>query len=111
MQEKQMAETRERRKTARKPTTTPTPKPDTKPDVKAGAPRKPIAEERSAALGKSTGGSNLRPERSPSPDEVRRLIEEAAYYRAKQRGFEPGHELEDWIQAESEVRRRLDANA
>ena len=95
-----MAETKDRRKTTR---TTPTPKPDSK----AGAPRKPIAEERSAAR----GASNLRPERSPSPDELRRLIEEAAYYRAKQRGFEPGHELEDWIQAESEVRRRLDASA
>ena len=41
-----------------------------------------------------------------SPEEVRRQIEEAAYYRAKQRGFEPGHELEDWIEAESEVMRR-----
>lgn len=93
-----MAETRERRKTARKPTTPTSTAAAPKPDSKAGAPRKPTV-------------SNLRPERSPSPEEVRRLIEEAAYYRAKQRGFEPGHELEDWIQAESEVRRRLDANA
>jgi Protein of unknown function (DUF2934) len=42
-----------------------------------------------------------------SPEELRKLISEAAYYRAKQRGFEPGHELEDWIQAEAEVTRRL----
>ena len=42
-----------------------------------------------------------------SPDEVRKLISEAAYYRAKQRGFAPGHEVEDWIQAEAEVMRRL----
>ena len=42
-----------------------------------------------------------------SPDELRKLISEAAYYRAKQRGFTPGHELEDWIQAEDEVIRRL----
>ena len=42
-----------------------------------------------------------------SPEEMRKLISEAAYYRAKQRGFEPGHELEDWIQAEAEVTRRL----
>ena len=102
-----MAETRERRKTARKPTTTATPKPDSK----TGAPRKPIAEQRSSARGHGVGASDMRPERSASPEEVRRLIEEAAYYRAEQRGFEPGHELEDWIQAESEVRRRLDANA
>ena len=42
-----------------------------------------------------------------SPDEVRKLISEAAYYRAKQRGFAPGHEVEDWIQAEAEVMRRI----
>ena len=44
-----------------------------------------------------------------SPEELRKLISEAAYYRAKQRGFEPGHELEDWIQAEAEVMRRVGA--
>lgn len=42
-----------------------------------------------------------------SLDELRKLISEAAYYRAKQRGFTPGHELEDWIQAEAEVMRRV----
>jgi hypothetical protein len=41
-------------------------------------------------------------------EELQKLISEAAYYRAKQRGFEPGHELEDWIQAEAEVMRRLE---
>ncbi|HEX6528384.1 MAG TPA: DUF2934 domain-containing protein [Burkholderiales bacterium] len=44
-----------------------------------------------------------------SADEVRKLISEAAYYRAKQRGFQPGHELDDWIQAEAEVARRLNS--
>lgn len=43
-----------------------------------------------------------------SPDELNKLISEAAYFRAKQRGFEPGHELEDWIQAEAEVMRRIE---
>ena len=43
-----------------------------------------------------------------STEEIRKLIAEAAYYRAKQRGFEPGHELEDWVQAESEVRQRVE---
>ena len=33
----------------------------------------------------------------------RRMIEEAAYYRAERRGFEPGYELEDWLAAESEL--------
>jgi len=40
-------------------------------------------------------------------EEMRRQIAEAAYYRAKQRGFAPGYELEDWVQAESEVKGRI----
>lgn len=46
-----------------------------------------------------------------SPEELRKLISEAAYYRAKQRGFEPGHELEDWVQAEAEVMSRVGARS
>ena len=29
-------------------------------------------------------------------------IAELAYYKAERRGFEPGHELEDWLEAERE---------
>ncbi len=38
-----------------------------------------------------------------SGDERRLMICEAAYYLAEQRGFEAGHELEDWLAAESQV--------
>ncbi len=31
------------------------------------------------------------------------LIAERAYLRAERRGFEPGHEGEDWLAAEAEV--------
>ena len=31
------------------------------------------------------------------------LIAERAYFKAEQRGFEPGHELEDWLEAEREL--------
>ncbi len=31
------------------------------------------------------------------------MIAEAAYLRAERRGFAPGHETEDWLQAEIEV--------
>jgi hypothetical protein len=37
------------------------------------------------------------------PDHRRALIAEVAYYRAERRGFEPGHEVEDWLSAEAEV--------
>ena len=35
-------------------------------------------------------------------DEIRRL----AYLLAERRGFEPGHETEDWLAAEHEIRQR-----
>jgi hypothetical protein len=31
------------------------------------------------------------------------MVARAAYFRAQHRGFEPGHELEDWFAAEVEV--------
>ena len=31
------------------------------------------------------------------------LIAMAAYFKAEARGFEPGHELEDWLAAEREL--------
>jgi hypothetical protein len=37
-------------------------------------------------------------------DEAKRLmIAEAAYYRAEKRGFVPGGELQDWLEAETQV--------
>jgi len=36
-------------------------------------------------------------------EERRQLIAAAAYYRAETRGFEPGHEDEDWLLAEREI--------
>jgi hypothetical protein len=42
-----------------------------------------------------------------SQDAQRRaMIAEAAYLRAEQRHFEPGHDLEDWLAAESGLARR-----
>jgi hypothetical protein len=34
------------------------------------------------------------------------LIAELAYFRARDRGFEPGHEVEDWLEAEAEFEKR-----
>jgi hypothetical protein len=42
-----------------------------------------------------------------SETERRRMIEIDAYLRAEQRGFAPGHEVQDWAAAETEVDRRL----
>ncbi|WP_295447045.1 DUF2934 domain-containing protein [uncultured Thiodictyon sp.] len=40
---------------------------------------------------------------APLTDDLSQAITEAAYYRAEARGFEPGHELEDWVAAEQDV--------
>jgi len=36
-----------------------------------------------------------------------KMVAEAAYYLAEQRGFATGHELDDWLCAEAEVNNRL----
>ena len=57
----------------------------------------------------ATPGPDTRVE--TSSEDTRRRIAEAAYFRAKERNFEPGHELDDWIAAEKEVRRRMEGRA
>lgn len=73
---------------------------------------------RTAARGAGfTKGSAKLPPRRPgavgsvrapvSPEERRQLIAETAYFIAERRGFAAGSDLEDWLQAEAEVSRRL----
>jgi hypothetical protein len=40
-------------------------------------------------------------------EELRSMIEKAAYCLAEKRGFIPGHELEDWLEAEMQILRSL----
>jgi len=82
------------------------------------APSKPLQSERPGraapdtpplrpADGKASGNTGAK----LSPEEVYRLIQESAYFKAKERGFQPGHEVQDWIEAEAEVRTRLQGRA
>ena len=50
-----------------------------------------------------------RPERPglPSAAELYEMIAEASYYRAQKRGFIPGLEAQDWLDAEAEVMERV----
>ena len=66
----------------------------------ASAPRKP---EREIAELAASNSATL------SPEEIYRLIREAAYYKAEARQFSPGVELQDWLEAEKEVMQRLQA--
>jgi hypothetical protein len=36
-------------------------------------------------------------------EELKRMIATAAYYLAERRNFEPGHELDDWLEAERQI--------
>lgn len=65
-----------------------------------------------ASVSKNKGNGSSRQPRasgqplsSPGDDDCPReqMIAEAAYYRAEQRGFEPGNEMSDWIQAEADI--------
>jgi hypothetical protein len=47
--------------------------------------------------------SQIATERPVDPEVKWLMIAEAAYYCAEQRGFEPGHELEDWLEAEARI--------
>jgi hypothetical protein len=51
----------------------------------------------------SASGPGVTPaDASISPDVAERIAQRA-YELAEQRGFEPGHEIEDWLQAEREI--------
>jgi hypothetical protein len=49
--------------------------------------------------------SDLPDEAEVMEDTFRVMIEEAAYYLAEKRGFKPGYELQDWLQAEKQIRK------
>jgi sterol desaturase/sphingolipid hydroxylase (fatty acid hydroxylase superfamily) len=40
----------------------------------------------------------------PSSDKIKAMIAEAAYFRAERRGFTPGDDFRDWLEAEREIR-------
>ena len=56
-----------------------------------------------------TSGNATNPSVS-SAEERTRLIAEAAYYRALQRGFQGGDPVNDWLEAERELTRETSAS-
>lgn len=53
------------------------------------------------------GGSPEENSPATAPEDVYLLIQQAAYFKAQARGFEAGNELDDWLEAEIEIRRVL----
>jgi len=68
-------------------------------DAVAAAPAKPKST-RKPAIVRTEPRANLVP--INIEEEIRRL----AYLMAERRGFEPGHEAEDWLAAEREIQQR-----
>ncbi len=77
--------------------------------LQARRPTKPAPDTPSLRPGDGKASGNTAAKLSP--EEVYRLIQESAYFKAKERGFAPGNEVQDWIEAEAEVRRRLEGRA
>ncbi len=46
-------------------------------------------------------------EHTVSQEQVTALIQKRAYELSRKRGFAPGHEWQDWFEAERQVRREL----
>lgn len=67
--------------------------------------------ERKTSTKTATRGAKARPLPTVrvTPEKRWRMIAEEAYLRAEKRGFAPGAELQDWLEAEAEVERQLTA--
>jgi len=62
---------------------------------------KPLEAPKAEPARKGNTGSTL------SDEELHMLIAQAAYRLAQQRSFSPGHELDDWLAAEAEVKQSI----
>jgi hypothetical protein len=67
---------------------------------KARAPRKTLTTKSAAAEMPAEASE-------PSSEDLGGMIATAAYYLAAARNFTPGHELDDWLEAERSVRAKL----
>jgi hypothetical protein len=64
------------------------------------------ARQRGDELAEAVSGNRIESAAFVTGDlntEREQLIREAAYFRAEQRGFVPGHEIDDWLAAEREL--------
>lgn len=70
-------------------------------------PTRPKPAPKGVARPQVRKSSTEKPSPQVSSEDLQRLVAEAAYYRAQKRGFEPGYELQDWVEAEAEVKRLI----
>ena len=81
-----------------------------------GEKRKPSTTQKASHGKQGSTGSTAKPKNEKltklqstgiTPDERSQMIAEAAYYRAERRGFNPGGQVKDWLEAELEVDAKL----
>lgn len=77
--------------------------------AKKTAAKKTPTKKTSAKKSAAVAEPNQPGAQAPTPEERLRMIAEAAYRIAEQRGFQGDRTLEDWLQAEAEVDARLAA--
>jgi len=63
---------------------------------------KATPKKKVSSAAKTKGGKS-----KPSEQEIHRMIEIAAYFKAEQRNFTPGFEDVDWFEAEQEISRLI----
>jgi len=67
-----------------------------------------MTEKTAKNVTRQRAGQNKQPPRDLG--ERQHCIAEAAYYKAEKRGFEPGKEYDDWLEAEQEFDARQAGN-
>jgi len=71
--------------------------------VRPAEQRRPDAPRKDSGQARPRGPERAAKRDDVDPDERRRRIAEAAYYRAERRGFAAGYEDADWLDAEKEL--------
>jgi hypothetical protein len=73
------------------------------PTSSAAAGKPAAAKTGAGATGKTSPATVVAKPAAPPAEERQRWIAIAAYHRAEQRGFTPGYELQDGLEAEAEI--------
>jgi len=65
----------------------------------------PLKVKSSKATGKSPAGprTEIESKEALNNEDMASRIAVSAYYKAEARGYEPGHEIQDWLEAEAEM--------
>jgi len=64
---------------------------------------KKVSKTVKKAASRNKTAAKTKPKSAPTTATRQKMIEEAAYFYAQQRNFATGHEMNDWLRAETEV--------